>query len=152
MNLYTVVPATKIIDDRGYLCISNTDFCIKQINISHSNKGVLRGLHYQYNRPLTKIISVLEGQIRFFALDIKNGRREEAILEKGVYINVPPNIACGFHALTETRIQYLYDEIYNPNGEGTISPFHLGFYIPLYSYTQSDRDKHAVSFENWRSV
>jgi dTDP-4-dehydrorhamnose 3,5-epimerase len=46
---------------------------IVQFNASHSERGVLRGLHYQLRRPQGKLISVLRGEIFDVAVDIGRG-------------------------------------------------------------------------------
>ena len=42
-----------------------------QDNFSVSKKNVLRGLHYQKNKPQGKLVSVLKGEILDIAVDIR---------------------------------------------------------------------------------
>jgi dTDP-4-dehydrorhamnose 3,5-epimerase len=44
-----------------------------QDNFSHSKKGVLRGLHYQYPRAQAKLVSCIQGSIFDVAVDIRRG-------------------------------------------------------------------------------
>ena len=44
-----------------------------QTNVSHSARGVLRGLHYQWPDPQGKLVSVLEGAVWDVAVDIRRG-------------------------------------------------------------------------------
>ena len=41
-----------------------------QDNFSHSERGVLRGLHYQINKPQAKLVSVVHGEIYDVAVDL----------------------------------------------------------------------------------
>lgn len=42
-----------------------------QTNVSHSSKGVLRGLHYQWPNPQGKLVTCLQGEIWDVAVDIR---------------------------------------------------------------------------------
>src|SRR5207344_2292120 len=44
-----------------------------QSNVSSSERGVLRGLHYQWPNPQGKLVSVLEGEVYDVAVDIRKG-------------------------------------------------------------------------------
>ena len=52
-------------------CGLDVDFV--QDNFSHSQKGVLRGLHYQYPRAQGKLVYVLSGTVLDVAVDIRRG-------------------------------------------------------------------------------
>ena len=142
-------------DTRGYLGITDIDFSVKQINLSHSKQNVLRGLHYQYNKPLNKLVTLLEGKMEFIILNLYNGKIETKVIDKiGTLILVPYGYAAGFLVLSESlTIQYLYDEHYNPNGEDTISPYGLGIdsHFPT-KVIRSDRDCNAQSFFKWKET
>lgn len=49
------------------------DACFVQSNVSHSMKGVLRGLHYQWPNPQGKLVGVLEGEVYDVVVDIRRG-------------------------------------------------------------------------------
>src|SRR3546814_4094118 len=49
------------------------DFAVAQSNVSVSQQGVLRGLHYQWPNPQGKLVSVLEGEVYDVAVDIRRG-------------------------------------------------------------------------------
>ena len=44
-----------------------------QDNCSYSKQGVLRGLHYQVERPQAKLVSVVQGEVFDVAVDIRPG-------------------------------------------------------------------------------
>jgi dTDP-4-dehydrorhamnose 3,5-epimerase len=99
---------------------------IKQINLSKSSKGVLRGLHYQLNPYAQgKIIRAVSGKIFDVAVDL---RKNSAYFGKWVGINldseklnmvfIPEGFAHGFEVLSETaEFEYFCTELYNPEHE-----------------------------------
>lgn len=141
---------TDYYDTRGHLSITPIKFGVKQINYSQSLTGALRGLHYQIKEPLSKIITVLYGDILFMSINIDTGETQQEYFSRRSSIYVSSNISSGFLALSYVELQYLYSEEYNPLGEGVISPFGLGFALPKGGFIQSDRDKKALTFEEWR--
>jgi dTDP-4-dehydrorhamnose 3,5-epimerase len=85
-----------------------------QDNHSQSVGGVLRGLHYQLNRPQAKLCRVIEGRALDVAIDIRVGsptfgKWASAILtaEESNMIYIPRGFAHGFLALSES-VQFLY--------------------------------------------
>ena len=78
-----LIESVKFKDDRGFFeeVFKVPDFSnlginlnIKQINFSHSTKGVLRGLHYQL-APFAqaKLVRVIHGKIFDVAVDLRVG-------------------------------------------------------------------------------
>ena len=85
-----------------------------QDNHSKSSKGVLRGLHYQIERPQGKLVRVIEGSIFDVAVDIRKnsptfGKWFGVELSAGnnLQLWVPPKFAHGFLVLSESA-QVLY--------------------------------------------
>ena len=79
-----------------------------QDNHSRSQRGVLRGLHFQRTRPQGKLVSVLEGEVYDVAVDIRRGsptfgEHAAAILsaENKRHFWVPEGFAHGFLVLSE---------------------------------------------------
>jgi dTDP-4-dehydrorhamnose 3,5-epimerase len=80
-----------------------------QHNVSRSQRGVLRGLHYQWpNHAQGKLVSVLEGEVYDVAVDIRRGsptfgQHAAAILsaENKRHFWVPEGFAHGFVTLSE---------------------------------------------------
>ena len=70
-------------DDRGFFFESfnqprwaaetGLDRSFVQANVSRSQRGVLRGLHYQWPQAQGKLVSVLEGEVQDVAVDIRRG-------------------------------------------------------------------------------
>jgi dTDP-4-dehydrorhamnose 3,5-epimerase len=99
--------------------------CFVQDNHSYSEKGTLRGLHYQLRHPQAKLCRVVEGEALDIALDVRVGSPTfgkwtgvvlSATAQNLIYI--PAGFAHGFLALSET-VQFLYkcSEFYDPNDE-----------------------------------
>lgn len=125
-------------DDRGFFLETfNTDRYIKlakintpfvQDNHSHSKKGVLRGLHFQKNKPQGKLVRVIKGEVYDVAVDIRKdsptfGQWEGVILsEKNkTQFWVPPGFAHGFIVLSDTAdFEYKCTDYYDPDDEGCI--------------------------------
>jgi dTDP-4-dehydrorhamnose 3,5-epimerase len=85
-----------------------------QDNHSRSAKNVLRGLHYQLEKPQGKLVRVAEGEVFDVAVDI---RRKSATFGKWVGVRIsgenkkqlwiPPGFAHGFVVLSESA-DFLY--------------------------------------------
>jgi len=69
-------------DDRGHFLEtyhaqryggSNLSARFVQDNLSHSCRGVVRGLHYQWGHPQGKLVMVVQGEIFDVAVDIRRG-------------------------------------------------------------------------------
>jgi dTDP-4-dehydrorhamnose 3,5-epimerase len=83
-----------------------------QHNVSRSQRGVLRGLHYQWpNHPQGKLVSVLEGEVYDVAVDIRRGsptfgQHAAAVLsaDNKRHFWIPEGFAHGFLVLSETAL------------------------------------------------
>lgn len=100
-----------------------------QDNQSRSQKGTLRGLHYQIQQPQGKLVRVIAGEIFDVAVDI---RRNSPTFGKwvGDYLSaenkrmiwVPPGFAHGFYVTTpEAEVIYKATDYYAPQWERTIA-------------------------------
>ena len=83
----------------------------EQANLSRSAKGVLRGLHYQFNQPQGKLVSVLEGRIFDVAVDIRPGSASfahwvgvELNADNHRQIYIPEGFAHGFMVLSGSAL------------------------------------------------
>lgn len=96
-----------------------------QDNHSHSKKGTVRGLHYQFRRPQAKLIYVVTGEIFDVAVDIRRGsptfgKWVGIILsaENKHQLYIPEGFAHGFSVLSEsTDVMYKCTDFYDPAGE-----------------------------------
>jgi dTDP-4-dehydrorhamnose 3,5-epimerase len=124
-----IVENQKYIDTRGEFreLIIEKEIKIKfPFNvISISKKNVIRGLHYQVNKPQGKFISVLKGEILDVAVDLRKnsktfGKHYKILLSevncKSIFI--PEGFAHGFSCLgKENIVVYSCTNYRNPSGE-----------------------------------
>jgi len=100
-----------------------------QDNHSGSQKGALRGLHYQIRQSQGKLIRVISGEIFDVAVDI---RRSSPTFGKWVGLSlsmenkhqlwVPPGFAHGFYVLSEwAEVMYKTTDFYAPEWERSIA-------------------------------
>jgi len=126
-------------DDRGYFFESfnqNTfseagiSSAFVQDNESKSNKGVVRGLHYQHEPfAQAKLVRVVKGKVLDVVLDIRKGSPTfgkvyaiELTEENRLQLYIPRGFAHGFSVLEdETIFQYKCDNFYSKESEGGIN-------------------------------
>lgn len=132
-----------------------------QDNHSRSARGVLRGLHFQWDPPMGKLMRVTSGAAFLVAVDIRKGSPTvgqwfgmEVSAENKKQIWAPYGFARGFCALTDgCEVQYKCTGIYNPKGEGGIyfADPAIGIRWPIDPATAitSDRDKRAPTLAQW---
>ena len=124
-------------DDRGFFYESynkkKLDKKIKivfvQDNESKSNKGVVRGLHFQVPPfEQTKLVRCVSGKILDVAVDLRTNSKTygmsfsiELSSENNKQLFVPKGFAHGFQVLSETAIvNYKVDNFYNPKSDSGI--------------------------------
>src|SRR5215469_7586853 len=99
-----------------------------QDNHSRSTRGVVRGLHFQWNPPMGKLMRVTAGSAFLVAVDIRKGSRTlgkwvgvEASSENRRLVWAPAGFARGFCVLSEfAEIQYKCTGLYNSLAESGI--------------------------------
>ena len=99
-----------------------------QDNHSRSEKGVLRGLHYQIRQPQGKLVRVTEGEIFDIAVDIRRssstfGKWEGARLSarSKSMLWIPVGFAHGFCVLSDfAEVLYKATDFYAPEHERCI--------------------------------
>ena len=135
-------------------------FSVKDVNISTSQKSVLRGMHFQ-KAPFgqRKLITVLAGEI----LDVTFRLPDDSAPTHANSINavvlsaqqkkmllVPANVAHGFVVLSETAtIAYLMDEVFNPASYGGINWKTFGFKWPIENPILSKKDNALPSYSDY---
>ena len=124
-------------DDRGFFYESynknNLDNVINivfvQDNESKSNRGVIRGLHFQAPPfEQTKLVRCISGNILDVAVDLRTSSKTygkffsiELSSENNKQLFVPKGFAHGFQVLSETAIvNYKVDNFYNPKSDSGI--------------------------------
>ena len=130
-----------------------------QDNHSFSRKGVVRGLHFQWEPPMGKLMRVSRGTAFLVAVDIRKGSPTlgqwfglEASAENMKQVWAPAGFARGFCALTdEVEVQYKCTGIYNDRAESAIrwDDPDVGVEWPLKEVRLSDKDRNAQSLRVW---
>lgn len=99
-----------------------------QDNFSRSNRGVLRGLHFQRKYPQGKLVRVVRGEVFDVAVDIRPSSVSYAkwvgvILseENRKQLWIPPGLAHGFLVLSDVAdLEYKCTDYYDPSDEGCL--------------------------------
>lgn len=130
-----------------------------QDNHSFSRKGVVRGLHFQWEPLMGKLMRVSRGTAFLVAVDIRKGSPTlgqwfglEASAENMKQVWAPAGFARGFCALTdEVEVQYKCTGIYNDRAESAIrwDDPDVGVEWPLKEVRLSDKDRNAHSLRVW---
>lgn len=169
----TAIPDVKMIeprvfkDDRGFFFESFNQKLMTSIlglpetfvqdNHSYSVQGVLRGLHYQLQRPQGKLVRVTHGDAYDVAVDLRKrsptfGKWVGVLLseQNKKMLWIPPGFAHGFLTLSpQADFLYKTTDYYDPASEYTIrwdDPI-LGIKWPLQNPPNlSIKDSKGLSF------
>lgn len=163
-----VLTAKHFPDERGFLVQSwvhqdlkaagiPSDF--KQAIQTVSKKGVMRGLHFQWDPPMGKFVRCLHGGILDVVVDVRHGSPtlgDHAAVEltgtNHRIIWVPPGFAHGTFALEEGSI-VLYECTgeHGPGREGGIlwNDPELGIKWPNITTIVSQKDKEPPTLKQW---
>lgn len=155
-------------DERGYFfevsrssqltqIFSGVDFV--QESQSGSYQNVLRGLHYQLNKPQAKLLRVLTGRIFDVVVDLRQQSASfgqwfgiELCSEKKQQLFIPAGFAHGFLTLSSyAEIAYKTDQYYDPVSERSIrwDDPQLAIQWPLKEAPiLSAKDANATTFAN----
>jgi dTDP-4-dehydrorhamnose 3,5-epimerase len=134
-----------------------------QDNQSQSKRGVLRGLHYQLERPQGKLVRVLLGEIYDVVVDLRPGSSTYGKwsgfnLSGGGHkiIWIPKGFAHGFYTLSETAdVAYKVTQFYAPQHERVIlwNDPDLAIRWPLLGEPiLSEKDKAGHSFREFERL
>jgi len=181
-----VIRFARFCDNRGYFTehfrksdfFNNLDFLKEveflQCNESYSKKGTCRGLHFQWNPYMGKLVRTLSGHMIDIVLDIRldsptfgkvicydmpNNNENEY----SEWIWVPPGFAHGNFFTENSTIEYFCSGEYSPGCEAGISPLASDFdwslcdseikklfdsIVPDTSLI-TDKDKNGFSLNAW---
>ena len=158
-------------DDRGFFYESynknNLDKVVNvvfvQDNESKSNKGVIRGLHFQ--KPpyaQTKLIRCISGSILDVAVDLRKNSKTygksfsvELSCENNKQLFVPKGFAHGFQVISdEAIVNYKVDNFYNPKSDSGIiwndKDLSIDWSLDLKPIL-SEKDLNLISFKELKS-
>lgn len=169
----TDIPDVKIIepkiygDERGFFLetyeqkryqqMLGIDLNFVQDNHSRSQKGVLRGLHFQKKNPQGKLVRVVRGEVFDVAVDIRKdsityGKWTSVILseENKKQFWIPPGLAHGFVVLSDIAdFEYKCTNYYDPESEGCLlwNDPTVNISWPILNPVLSNKDKLGKALE-----
>jgi dTDP-4-dehydrorhamnose 3,5-epimerase len=162
-----VVPAA-IRDDRGFFMeVYRQDLFAElglpdrflQLNHSRSGRGVVRGLHFQWDPPMGKLMRVTQGRAFLVAVDIRVGSPTlggwigaEMTADEPRQLWAPASFARGFCVLSEyAEIEYLTTGTYNRLTESGIrwNDPAIGIEWPVAKPILSAKDETAQTLAEW---
>lgn len=130
-----------------------------QVNQSRSTRGVVRGLHFQWDPPQGKLMRVVSGRAFMVAVDIRPGSPTlgrhvavEGSAEEPLLFWAPATFARGFCALSDVaEIEYFCTAPYNPGAESGIrwDDPDIGIAWPVDDPQLSSKDASAGSLADW---
>jgi len=130
-----------------------------QVNLSRSRRRVVRGLHFQWEPPVGKLMRVARGAAYLVAVDLRKGSPT-----LGKYFGVelddssrrllwaPGSFARGFCALSDgADIEYFGTAVYNPRADGGIrwNDSAIGVAWPEKDPIVSERDRTGQTLAEW---
>ncbi len=162
-------------DERGYFMESFNEKTFQegigqkvtfvQDNQSFSNKGVLRGLHYQCGKyAQAKLVRVLQGEVLDVVVDLRPesktyGEYHAVLLsaENKKQFFVPRGFAHGFLVLSETAtFFYKCDNFYNAASEGGLifndETVNINWNFPINELIISEKDQNLPNLVNAKKV
>ena len=130
-----------------------------QDNHSRSKRGVLRGLHFQWDPPMGKLMRVTYGSAFLVAVDIRKGSPTlgqwfgvEVSTKDKKQVWAPAGFARGFCAVSDfAEVQYKCTGIYNPKCESGIrwNDPKIGIQWPVKEPELSGKDRQAQTLDEW---
>jgi len=130
-----------------------------QLNHSRSEKNVTRGLHFQWDPPMGKLMRVTQGKAFLVAVDIRKGSPTlrkwvgvEVSAENKKQVWAPAGFARGFCVLSDfAEIEYLCTGTYNSKAESGIlwNDGGIGIEWPVTDPILSEKDRNAQTLAQW---
>ena len=105
-----------------------TDVFVQDNHAHTALRNTVRGLHFQFNPPVAKLMRVTRGRAFLVAVDIRKNSPTlgrwvgiEASEENKKQLYAPAGCARGYQTLTDNcEVQYKCSALYNPEGIGEI--------------------------------
>lgn len=133
-----------------------------QDNAAFSNRGVLRGMHYQSPFAQDKLVTVLQGTVFDVAVDLRAGSEtfgqwtaHTLAAGSGHALFVPAGFAHGYQVTSETaHVFYKCTEVYHPEAEHALvwNDLDVNIRWPLSDPIVSAKDKAAPTLRQIRSL
>lgn len=130
-----------------------------QDNMSQSQYGVVRGLHFQKgDAAQAKLVQCIEGKVLDVAVDLRHNSKTygewyavELSADNHRQFFIPRGFAHGFSVLSERALfSYKCDNLYCPTAEGGILPIdttlNIDWQVPQAEMILSDKDRRHPSF------
>jgi len=177
-----VLVFARFCDDRGYFTETyrKSDFAklpqasfpteFVQANESWSHAGTFRGMHFQWNPYMGKLVRCVTGEIVDFALDIRKNSptfghvvayplSAKSNRDYSEWIWVPPGFAHGIFAVDKSLIEYLCTGEYSQGCEACITICDTDIDFSLCDISQrklensikhiSAKDKEGLTLAQW---
>jgi len=130
-----------------------------QDNHSRTSRNVVRGLHFQWDPPMGKLMRVTVGQAFLVAVDIRKGSPTlghwfgtEVSAKDKKQVWAPAGFARGFCVLSDyAEVQYKCTGIYNSKAESGIlwNDPAIGIQWPVQNPVLSAKDAKAQTLAQW---
>lgn len=127
-----IIQAKRVTDDRGTVRELYRDSAYvevltenikgwKQINLTKTKKGAIRGLH---GEAMSKLVTVAYGSVFGAYVDTRPdsktfGAVQTVHITPGIQVFVPQGVCNGFQALEDTEYLYFFDNEWTPGMPGT---------------------------------
>ena len=163
-----VLVSTAFADDRGLFMETYREDQFREMglptifaqdNHSYSRKGVVRGLHFQWEPAMGKLMRVTRGAAYLVAVDLRLGSPTlgkwvgiESTAENRKQVWAPASFARGFCALTDdVEVQYKCTGTYNGKAESGIrwDDPEIGIEWPVRDVIISEKDRRAQTLAEW---
>lgn len=151
-------------------------FTFVQTNESFARAGVVKGLHFQWQPPLGKLLRTVQGHMVDIILDIRKNSPAfgkiilydlpaNTLQDYNEWIWLPPGVAHGNFFLQDSLNEYFFTAHYNPKAEAGISPLAEDFdwtvcdpvlkqqfeKLGREEILISEKDKNGMSLTAWKS-
>lgn len=168
-GVYIITPKTHE-DERGFFMESYREDVFREngINVSfiqdnHSlslKKNTIRGLHFQYDKPMAKLMRVTRGSAFIVAVDIRKNSPTfgkyvgiECSAENKKQMYAEAGFARGFQTLEDmTEVQYKVSAFFNKDSQGEIAwdDNDINIKWPIDSVPiVSEKNKKSPSLKDW---